>query len=190
MIHYSRTSCSRSVSNWLPPCRARFHFLNSRVLDIKLIRDKTDFVRSRLATRGAGDEVKIDKIILRDTGYKSALAMAEMLRQKRKQFSKEIGDLIKSGNPQLAENKKDEVAQINTDIKVWEDTAASDFSEREVLMLQLPNLPHESIPLGKTAEDNPEVRVHGAKQNFDFKPKSHVELCDSLKLVEIGRAHV
>jgi seryl-tRNA synthetase len=55
-------------------------------------------------------------------------------------------------------------------------------------MLQLPNLPHESVPLGKTAEDNPEVRVHGEKAAFDFKPKSHVELCESLKLVDFARA--
>ncbi len=55
-------------------------------------------------------------------------------------------------------------------------------------MLQLPNLPHESVPLGKSAEDNPEVRVHGAKVNYDFKPKSHVELCESLKLVDFARA--
>jgi hypothetical protein len=54
-------------------------------------------------------------------------------------------------------------------------------------MLQLPNLPHESVALGKTAEDNPEIRVHGTKPQFDFKPKSHVELCESLKLVDFAR---
>ncbi len=158
------------------------------MLDIKLIREKTDFVRARLATRGAGDETKIDEIIHHDGFYKSALASAEILRQKRKQFSKEIGDLMKSGSQQLAENKKDEVAQINTDIKVLEETATADLHKRDTLMLQLPNLPHESVVVGKTAEDNPEVRVHGAKANYDFKPKSHVELCDSLKLVDFARA--
>ncbi len=55
-------------------------------------------------------------------------------------------------------------------------------------MLQLPNLPHESVPVGKTAEDNPEIRVHGEKATFAFKPKSHVELCESLKLVDFARA--
>jgi seryl-tRNA synthetase len=55
-------------------------------------------------------------------------------------------------------------------------------------MLQLPNLPHESVPVGKTAADNPEVRAHGAKAAFAFKPKSHVELCESLKLVDFARA--
>src|SRR6185369_12022901 len=51
-----------------------------------------------------------------------------------------------------------------------------------------PNLPHASVPLGKTAEDNQVVRVHGQQPNFDFKPKSHVDLCESLKLVDFTRA--
>jgi seryl-tRNA synthetase len=55
-------------------------------------------------------------------------------------------------------------------------------------MLRLPNLPHESVPAGKTAEDNPVIRVHGEKPTFSFKPKSHVELCESLKLVDFARA--
>ena len=54
-------------------------------------------------------------------------------------------------------------------------------------MLRLPNLPHESVAIGKSAEDNPVVRVHGAKPDFAFKPKSHVELCESLKLVDFAR---
>jgi seryl-tRNA synthetase len=55
-------------------------------------------------------------------------------------------------------------------------------------MLRLPNLPHESVAPGKSAEDNPVVRVHGAKPEFPFVPKSHVELCERLKLVDFARA--
>jgi seryl-tRNA synthetase len=56
------------------------------------------------------------------------------------------------------------------------------------LMLSLPNLPHESVPPGKTAQDNPVVRVYGEKPAFSFEPKSHVELCESLKLIDFARA--
>src|SRR5438445_6271631 len=55
-------------------------------------------------------------------------------------------------------------------------------------MLQLPNLPHESVKVGKTAEDNPVVRTSGEKPVHAFKPKSHVELCEKLKLVDFTRA--
>jgi seryl-tRNA synthetase len=58
---------------------------------------------------------------------------------------------------------------------------------RDELMLRLPNLPHESVAVGKTAEDNPLIRTGGEKAGFSFKPKSHVELCESLKLVDFAR---
>jgi seryl-tRNA synthetase len=72
-------------------------------------------------------------------------------------------------------------------ISALDKQASESEAARDAIMLQLPNLPHESVPPGKTAADNPEVRVHGAKANFDFKPKSHVELCESLKLVDFAR---
>ncbi len=65
--------------------------------------------------------------------------------------------------------------------------AADTEAARNELMLQLPNLPHESVAIGKTAEDNPVVRVVGEKVQHNFKPKSHVELCESLKLVDFAR---
>ena len=55
-------------------------------------------------------------------------------------------------------------------------------------MLRLPNLPHESVVVGKSVEDNKEIRDWGKKAEFEFKPKSHVELCESLKLVDFARA--
>ena len=54
-------------------------------------------------------------------------------------------------------------------------------------MLRLPNLPHESVAVGKSAADNPLIRTSGEKPAFAFKPKSHVELCESLKLVDFER---
>jgi seryl-tRNA synthetase len=55
-------------------------------------------------------------------------------------------------------------------------------------MLRLPNLPHESVPVGRSAADNPVIRLYGEKPSFGFKPKSHVELCERLKLVDFARA--
>ena len=59
---------------------------------------------------------------------------------------------------------------------------------RDALILQLPNLPHPSVKIGRDAADNVEVRVWGKKAEFDFKPKTHVELCESLRLVDFARA--
>ena len=166
----------------------RYIFLQFRVLDIKLIREKTDFVRARLATRGAGDETKIDEIYKLDELRRSRVANVEKLKGERNKASKEIGVLMSQKKIADAEIKKEYVRDINDAIEKLDKDVAEAELKLNALMLQLPNLPHESVPEGKTAEDNPEVRVHGAKANYDFKPKSHVDLCASLKLVDFERA--
>jgi seryl-tRNA synthetase len=157
------------------------------VLDIKLIREKPDFVRQRLAARGAGDEKLIDGILQADEQRRKLLAEVEALKSQRNRASKEIGALM--GQKKLAEAgaKKTETRELGDKIAALDKQAAESEAARDQLMLRLPNLPHESVPSGKTAADNPEIRVHGGKTNFTFKPKSHVELCESLKLVDFAR---
>ncbi len=159
------------------------------MLDIKLIREKTDFVRQRLATRGAGDETQIDELLKLDEQRRKILAEVETLKAQRNRVSKEIGALMGQKKIAEAEAKKAETKDLGDKIADARQTGGRKRKPRAMrLMLQLPNLPHESVPLGKSAEDNPEVRVHGEKANFAFKPKSHVELCEVLKLVDFARA--
>jgi len=181
--------------NWPAQTQAGFNlaqslcdFYNPRVLDIKLIREKTDFVRQRLATRGAGDEAKIDELLKFDEQRRKALAEVESLKSLRNRVSKEIGALMGQKKIAEAEAKKAETKDLGDKIAALDKQAAEAETARDALMLQLPNLPHESIPLGKTAEDNPEIRVHGEKPQYAAKPKTHVELCESLKLVDFARA--
>jgi seryl-tRNA synthetase len=173
--------------NWLQTCRDGFNFYNPRVLDIKLIREKTDFVRQRLATRGAGDETKIDEILKLDETRRTALVKVERLKSERNRVSKEIGALMGQKRLAEADARKAETRDLGETINHVDKQIIEAEVARDALMLQLPNLPHESIPLGKSAADNPEIRVHGEKINFSFKPKSHVELCESLKLVDFAR---
>jgi len=158
------------------------------VLDIKLIREKPDFVRQRLATRGAGDEARIDELLKLDEHRRKILAEVESLKAQRNRVSKEIGALMGQKKTTEAEAKKTETRELGDRIAALDKEAAQAEAARDVLMLQLPNLPHASVPEGKTAEDNREVRVHGEKPAYAFKPKSHVELCESLKLVDFERA--
>jgi seryl-tRNA synthetase len=160
------------------------------VLDIKLIRDRPDFVRDRLATRGAGDEVStlIDGILHADDLRRKTLAQVETLKAERNKVSKEIGALMGQKKIAEAEAKKKEAGDFGNRIAELDKLATTSEVTRDTLMLQLPNLPHESVPPGKTAEDNPEIRIHGTKTQFTFQPKSHVELCESLKLVDFARA--
>ncbi|HWC61274.1 MAG TPA: serine--tRNA ligase, partial [Verrucomicrobiae bacterium] len=146
------------------------------MLDIKLIREKTDFVRQRLALRGAGDEAKIDELLQFDDRRRKALAEVETLKSQRNRVSKEIGALMGQKKIAEAEAKKNETKDLGEKIAALDKQAAESEAARDALMLQLPNLPHESVPAGKSAEENPEIRVHGTKPDYTFKPKSHVEL--------------
>ena len=157
------------------------------MLDIKLIREKADFVRQRLATRGAGDEKLIDGILQADEQRRKFLAEVETLKSQRNRVSKEIGALMGQKKIAEAETKKNETRELGDKIAELEKLVANADADRDQLMLRVPNLPHESVVTGKSAEDNPEIRVHGEKAKFAFQPKSHIELCESLKLVDFAR---
>src|ERR1035437_5685124 len=154
------------------------------MLDIKLIRERPDFVRQRLARRGAGDEARINEVLPCDEQRRKRLGEVEALKAQRKRVSKEIGALMGQKKTAEAEAKKKETGALGDRIAELDKQAASAETARNQAMLRLPNLPHESVPVGKSAQDNPVVRLHGEQPAFAFKPMSHVELCESLGLVD------
>lgn len=158
------------------------------MLDIKLIREQPDQVRQRLALRGAGDEALIGEILEADGLRRKLLAEVETLKATRNRVSKEIGALMGQKKLAEAEAKKTETRELGDKIAQLDKEATAAEQRRDVLMLRLPNLPHASVPHGKTAEDNQEIRVHGTKPVFSFPPQSHLEICERLKLVDFARA--
>jgi seryl-tRNA synthetase len=158
------------------------------MLDIKLIRERPDFVRQRLALRAGGDEAQVDKILQVDEQRRKALSEVEALKAQRNRVSKEIGALMGQKKVAEAQAKKQEAGGLGEQIASLDKQAGEMEALRAELMLRLPNLPHESVPAGKSAADNPVVRSHGEKPAFGFQPKSHVELCESLGLVDFARA--
>jgi seryl-tRNA synthetase len=158
------------------------------MLDIKLIREKAGFVRERLAARGGHDEAKIDQIIGLDEQRRKVLAEVEQLKAGRNRVSKEIGALMAQKKAAEAEAWKTETRQMGERIAELDKQIAQIEEQRDALMLQLPNLPHASVAPGKSPAENVEKRMWGDKARFDYKPKTHVELCESLKLVDFARA--
>ncbi|MDE3100318.1 MAG: serine--tRNA ligase [Verrucomicrobiota bacterium] len=158
------------------------------MLDIKLIREKPEYVRERLASRGAGDDAKIDELLRLDEQRRKYLADVEALKSQRNRASREIGALMAQKKTAEAEAKKQETRDLGDKIADLDKKAMEAETARNNLMLTLPNLPDESVPRGRSASDNPVVRSFGEKPAFAFKPKSHVELCESLRLVDFARA--
>src|SRR5581483_4260858 len=158
------------------------------MLDIKVIRERPDFVRERLAARGAGDEAHVDEVLRLDEQRRKILNEVELLKAQRNKASKEIGALMGQKKTAEAEAKKKETRELGDRITELDKEASEADAARHQVMLRLPNLPHESVPMGKSAQDNPVIRTHHEKPQFAFKPKSHVELCEQLKLVDFARA--
>ena len=157
------------------------------MLDIKVIREQPDFVRERLATRGARDEVQIDGVLSLDEQRRKHLTVVEELKAQRNRVSKEIGALMGQRKIAEAEAKKNETREFGTRIAELDKSVAEVEASLHQSLLRLPNLPHTSVVVGKSVEENPVVRVHGDQPAFTFKPKSHIELCESLKLIDFVR---
>src|SRR5208283_4376320 len=93
-LKWRLSGLSAQATFGLPPCRWPLNFYNPPVLDIKLIREKPDFVRDRLKTRGAGDEKLVDGILQADEQRRKFLAATEKIKSERNRVSKEIGALM------------------------------------------------------------------------------------------------
>jgi seryl-tRNA synthetase len=157
------------------------------MLDIRIIRERPDFVRERLASRGAGDDAKVDEVATLDEKRRKCLTEVEQLKAQRNRISKEIGALMGQKKFDEAEAKKKEVQDFGERMKALDREVAETEAARDAILIRLPNLPHPDVPVGKSAADNQEVRFWGDKPLFNFKPKSHVDLCQSLKLVDFNR---
>ncbi|HTI72605.1 MAG TPA: serine--tRNA ligase [Candidatus Limnocylindria bacterium] len=157
------------------------------MLDIKLFREKPEFVRERLASRHGGDEARVDEVLALDEKRRSLLAETESLKADRNRLSKDIGALMAQKKAAEAETIKSQVRDKGDRITVLDKEVAVIDAARTEILLRIPNLPHASVALGKTAEENPEIRVWGSKPAYDFTPKNHIELCDKLKLIDFAR---
>ena len=155
------------------------------MLDIRIVREQPDFVKSRLALRCSGDEEKIDELLRVDAERRKAETALQALNAERKKLSKEIGGMRSRGQDSLQlENR---VRKIGEEIaRLYEDVNLVDGQQKEML-LEIPNLPHLKVPIGKDASANPVVRSWGAKPNLD-SPLDHVTIGTNLKLFDLERA--
>ena len=149
------------------------------MLDIRLIREKADFVRARLATRGSGDESKIDEVLRVDAERRRLETALQQLNADRKRLSKEIGG--KKSRGETTDEVEQHVRQIGEQIAELNARATAAEDEQNNLLLQIANLPHESVPTGKDPGANRVVRSWGEKPRLT-KPADHVALGTRLNL--------
>ncbi len=156
------------------------------MLDLKLIREQPDAVAERLARRGAGATALIKELLTADTTRRRLVKEAEDLKAQRNRASEAIGQAKRRGEDASTEQAR--MREVGDRIKALDGEVKTVDEEIARLLLQLPNLPHPSVPIGAGSEDNPEIRQWGEPRKFAFTPKSHEEIGEALGLLDFERA--
>lgn len=150
------------------------------MLDIQLLRNDIQAVAARLAQRGFVLDVAQFNAL--DAQRKDLQVKNEELQAKRNSLSKQIGALMGQGKKDEAEAAKNEVANIKAEMDKIEQDLPNIQAALDDLLLRVPNLPHESVPVGKDETENVEIRKVGTPRQFDFEIKDHVDLGAALGL--------
>ena len=150
------------------------------MLDIQLLRNDIQTTAQRLAQRGfVLDTERFGEL---EGRRKQLQIRSEELQAQRNSLSKQIGVLMGQGKKDEAEAAKTQVAQLKTDLENIESELPQVQAALDDLLLRIPNLPHESVPVGKDETENVEVRKVGTPRTFDFDIKDHVDLGAALGL--------
>ncbi|MCT0021179.1 serine--tRNA ligase [Weissella cibaria] len=154
------------------------------MLDMKLIRNETESVKERLATRGV-DAAEVDALVADDAKRRELLVQTEELKARRNTVSDEIG--LKKRNKEDASDVIAEMQTVSAKIKELDEAVAKVDEAIQDRMLHFPNLPNPTIPVGADEEANREERVWGEIPSFDFKPKAHYEIGEDLGILDWER---
>jgi seryl-tRNA synthetase len=153
------------------------------MLDLKFIRENPDAVRKGAADKGI--DCDLDKILALDAEVRRLKTETQQLEARRNAANQEVATAKKSG--QTAGALLAELKKLADTIKANNDTLREIESQLDALLLTVPNVPHPSVPIGKTPADNVVVATWGDLPNFDFDPKPHWELAAQLGIIDFER---
>lgn len=154
------------------------------MLDLKFVRDNLELVQKAVDARNA--EVDLASFRQLDQERRSVLPELEKLRARRNEVSAEVGRVKKAGGDPSGVFA--EMKQVGGRIKELEQQSAGVEEQLKALLMTIPNLPHESVPVGKGEEDNPVLSTWGDPPQFDFEPLNHWDLGEALDIIDFERA--
>jgi seryl-tRNA synthetase len=149
------------------------------MLPLELIRRDPD--RVRRAAELKGEQAPVDEILKLDEVWRAQLYKAETIKAEQNRLSKEFAKT-------RDESLKDKLRQMSDEAKAALETADSVKQQLDLLLLEVPNLFHESVPVGETEKDNVVAREWGEKPEFDFVPRTHYDLGETLGIMDFERA--
>jgi seryl-tRNA synthetase len=155
------------------------------MLDIKYLRNHFEEVKERLQHRGE-DLSDFEKFETLDQKRRELLTKSEQLKSKRNNVSQQIAQMKRE--KQNADHLIQEMREVGDEIKELDHQLKTVEEELQQLLLSIPNIPHESVPVGDSEDDNVEIRRWGEIKTFDFDPKPHWDLADQLGILDFERA--
>ncbi len=156
------------------------------MLDLSFVRENLSRVEEMLRQRGADPSAVLKDFREVDTQRRQAITEAETLKAQRNKASEDIATLKKTGQDATAAIA--ETKDLREQIQAREKVAADLDARLQEILSGIPNVPHESVPVGHSAEENVEVRRWGTPPKFDFQPKPHWELGEQLGVLDLERA--
>ncbi|MBD3275047.1 MAG: serine--tRNA ligase [Candidatus Marinimicrobia bacterium] len=153
------------------------------MIDMKKLRDNPELYREAVSNKN--ESADIDAILQLDERRRELLQQGNDLKHQRNVVSEEIGKKKKAGED--ASEKINAMREVADKIKSIDGDLSEIETELEQLLLQVPNVPHESVPVGKDESDNKFIREWGEFREFDFEPKTHLEIGENLGLFDLQR---
>jgi seryl-tRNA synthetase len=157
------------------------------MLDLSFVRDNLEKVRAALEARRF-PTAALEDFATVDTERRRVIAESDQLNAQRNSSSREIGALMKDGKRVEADARRREVGQLKERIAELDGAREAAEARMREILSTIPNIPHESVPVGTDETANTEVRRWGTTPVFDFEPKDHVDLGTALGILDLERA--
>ena len=157
------------------------------MLDIRLVRENPEAVRENLRKRGTPEKIQeLDRLLSLDSKWRETLAEADRLRRTRNEITQKIAETRKKGGD--TESLLKQAETVPERIKELEANVDQYKAQVETILLNLPNMVHESVPFGKDDNDNQELKKWGELPKFSFKPLDHIEIGERNHLIDLESA--
>ncbi len=157
------------------------------MVDIERIRTEPQRIKEAIRAKGTGDPEVVDRLLEVDEKRRTAITEMQETQETQNKVSRSIGELKREGKDEEAQEKIEETSRLKERVQELEDTVREVKKKQQKLLLEIPNVPHRSVPVGSTEEENEVAAEVGEKPRFDFDPKPHWDLTDQHELVDFER---
>jgi len=157
------------------------------MLDIDDVRSNPQRVKEAIRAKDTGSPEMVDELLDVDERRRSSITNMQQAQSRQNDLSAEIGTLKREGNEEAAQERIEETSRLKEKIDDLQDTVQESERQQRGLLLQIPNIPHPSVPVGATEEGNEVEETVGTSPDFSFDPAPHWELADQHDLVDFER---